>query len=510
MKGSISFMEQKKNAFASGIGFILAAAGSAVGLGNLWAFPAKTAANGGAAFVLMYIICVLLIGFVTMMAEFHLGRRAAANPVSAYKKAHKNIGWFGLIGVLIPAFIICYYSVLGGYTVKYTLNSFSGNEGILAGFATNIGEVVLFTAIFIILALVIIMGGVKDGIEKMSKVLMPALFLILLAVAVYSLCLGEGVKEGLSFYLKPDFSHVTFSSVLAAMGQAFFSLSLGMGTMIAYGSYTGKEINMVKSTGMICIFDTFVALLSGLAIFPAVAHFDPSLLNGSAAGAGLMFGILPAVFASMGTVGQIVSFFFFAMVAIAALTSVVSLVEVVTQFIIQRFKISRKHSALGCVAVCGLLSIPVGISFGKVGIAEGKGISVFGMDLLSFFDEVTNTVLMPVCAFFACVAIGWIIKPKTAMDEMEDGTTRLGFLRKIYPVMVRYITPALIVIVEIGGVVSKIGAGQWYVVVAAYLLLALAAAAYFIWFRNTDTGTNADELSIDERGVLEKAEGKTE
>ena len=492
-------MEQKKNSFASGIGFVLAAAGSAVGLGNLWAFPAKTAANGGAAFVLMYIICVLLIGFVTMMCEFHLGHRAAANPVSAYKKVHKGIGWFGLIGVVIPAFIICYYSVLGGYTVKFTLNSFSGNAGILSGFATNIGEVILFTAIFIILALVIIMGGVKDGIEKMSKVLMPALFLILVAVAVYALCLGEGVKEGLSFYLNPDFSDITFSSVLAAMGQAFFSLSLGMGTMIAYGSYTGKEINMVKSTGMICVFDTFVALLSGLAIFPAVAHFDPTLLNGNAAGAGLMFGIIPEVFADMGGLGQIISFFFFAMVVIAALTSVVSLVEVVTQFVIQRFKLTRKRSALGCVVVCGLISIPVGISFGDVGIAGGEGISVFGMDLLSFFDEVTNTVLMPVCALFACVAIGWVIGPKTAMAEMEDGATRLGFLKKVFPVMVRYITPALILVVEIGGIVDKIAGGQWYVVVAAYLLLALAAAAYFIWFKNSDTGTNADELALSEK-----------
>lgn len=489
-------MENKKNGFASGIGFVLAAAGSAVGLGNLWAFPAKTAANGGAAFVLMYVICVLLIGFVTMMAEFHIGRRAAANPVTAYKRVHKNIGWFGLVGIVIPAFIICYYSVLGGYTVKYTLNSFSGNAGILATFATNPGEVILYTVIFIVLALVIIMGGVKDGIERMSKVLMPILFLILVAVAVYSLTLGEGVSEGLRFYLNPDFSQITFSSVLAAMSQAFFSLSLGMGTMIAYGSYTGREINMVKSTGMICVFDTFVALLSGLAIFPAVAHFDPELL-GQAAGAKLMFAILPAVFQSMGPVGQVVSFFFFAMVAIAALTSVVSLVEVVTQFVIQRFRIARARAASYCVLLCGIISIPVGLSFGQVGIAEGTGISIGGLDLLTFFDEVTNAVLMPVCAFFACFAVGWLIGPRTAMDEMEDGATRLGFLRKIYPTMVRFVTPALILVVEIGGIVDKIRLGQWFVVVTAYALLAVAAAVYFLLFRKTDTGTNADELLLE-------------
>ncbi|MBE6695225.1 MAG: sodium-dependent transporter [Ruminococcaceae bacterium] len=485
-------MENKKNGFASGIGFILSAAGSAVGLGNLWGFPYKTAANGGAAFVLIYIICVLFIGFVTMLCEFHIGRRSAANPVTAYKRINKNIGWFGLVGVLIPTFIICYYSVLGGYTVKYTLNSFSGNAGLLGSFSTNVGEVILFTAIFIVLALVIIMGGVKDGIEKMSKVLMPVLFLILLSVAVYSLCLGEGVREGLNFYLNPDFSNIGFSAVLAAMGQAFFSLSLGMGTMISYGSYTGREINIVKSTAMICIFDTFVALLSGLAIFPAVAHFDPSLLE-NAQGLTLMFSILPEVFNSMGAFGQIISFLFFAMVVIAALTSVVSLVEVATQFIIQRFKSDRKRSALGVVLVCFAVSIPVGMSLGRVAIAGERGISIFGMDLLTFFDEVTNTVLMPVCAFFACLVIGWIIKPKNAMAEIEESGTPLGFLRKIFPIMVRFVTPLLIIVVEIGGVVTKIRAGQWFVVVAAYALLAIAAVAYFIFCKNAETGTNADE-----------------
>ena len=485
-------MEQKKNGFASGIGFVLSAAGSAIGLGNLWAFPYKTAENGGAAFVLLYIICVLLIGVVTMLCEFHIGRRAAANPVSAFKSVHKNIGWFGLISVLIPAFIICYYSILGGYTVKYTLNSFSGNAGILASFSVNVGEVILFTAIFIILALVIIMGGVKDGIEKMSKVLMPILFLILVAVAIYSLCLGEGVFEGLKFYLSPDFSNVGFSAILAAMGQAFFSLSLGMGTMVSYGSYTGKEINMVKSTAMICIFDTIVALLSGLAIFPAVAYFDPALLE-EAQGLTLMFSILPEVFNSMGGFGQIVSFLFFGMVAIAALTSVVSLVEVVTQFIIQRFRVARKRSALGIVLGCFAVSIPVSISLGRVAILEESGISIFGMDLLTFFDEVTNTVLMPVCAFFACITVGWLLGPKTAMLEMEDGTTRLGFLKKIFPVMVRFITPALILVVEIGGIITKFQKGEWFVVVAAYLLLALGVGAYFLFFKNSDTGTNACE-----------------
>ena len=185
-------MEKKKVGFASGIGFILAAAGSAVGLGNLWGFPYKTSQNGGAAFVLIYIACVLLIGFVTMLSEIYLGRRAQANPMTAYKMVNKNLGWCGLVAIMIPAFIICYYSVLGGWTTKYALSSFSGNAGIVGTFSVNTGEVILYTAIFLVLSMMIIMGGVKDGIEKASKVLMPVLFLILVAIAVYALTLGSG------------------------------------------------------------------------------------------------------------------------------------------------------------------------------------------------------------------------------------------------------------------------------------------------------------------------------
>lgn len=416
-------MEKKKVGFASGIGFILAAAGSAVGLGNLWGFPYKTSQNGGAAFVLIYVACVLLIGFVTMLSEIYLGRRAQANPMTAYKMIHKNLGWCGLVAIVIPAFIICYYSVLGGWTTKYALNSFSGNAGIVGTFSVNTGEVILYTAIFLVLSMMIIMGGVKDGIEKASKVLMPVLFLILVAIAVYALTLGSGVREGLSFYLKPDFSGITFKSVLVAMGQAFYSLSLGMGIMITYSSYTGKEVNLVRSTAMICIFDTLVALIAGLAIFPSVAHFDPALL-GSSKGVALMFIILPQVFESMGGVGQVVSFAFFVMVDIAAITSVVSLIEVVTQFVIQKFHAHRKR----------------------------------------------------------------------AVAEIEAGGTPMaGWLKKVYAVMIRFVTPALILIVEIGGLQSEIAAGNTAVIVFAYALVALCVAAYFLFFRNTDTGTNADE-----------------
>ena len=487
-------MEQKKSVgFASGIGFILAAAGSAVGLGNIWGFPYKTSQNGGAAFVFIYIACVIFIGFVTMLSEIYLGRRAAANPVSAYKKVNKNLGWCGLVAITIPTFITCYYAVLGGWTTKFAVNSFNGNAGILADFSVNTGEVILYTGIFIAASALIIACGVEEGIERMSKVLMPLLFLIVVGVAVYSLTLGEGVSEGLAFYLKPDFSVVTFKSVLTAMGQAFFSLSLGMGIMITYGSYTGREINLVKSTAMICTFDTCVALLAGLAIFPAVAHFDPSLLE-SSKGVALIFIILPQVFDSMGFAGKLVSFAFFVMVVIAAITSVISLIEVATQFVIQKFKANRKAAAAVVTVICFIVSIPIGISLGHVAILEEDSPALFGMDWLTFFDEMTNTVLMPVCALFSCITVGWIIKPKRAIEEMESEGTRFpSWLKGFYSVMIRFITPALIAVVEIGGLVTEIQNGYIAVVVCAYVLIALCAAVYFAFFRDSYTGTNADE-----------------
>lgn len=500
--------KKKHNGFASGIGFILAAAGSAVGLGNLWSFPYKTSANGGAAFVFVYILSVIVIGSIVMVAEIYLGKRAQANPVSAYKKANKHLGWLGLFAIIIPLLIICYYAILGGYTVKFTLNSFEKNSEILGSFSGNIGEVILYTAIFLVLSLVVVMAGVKGGIEKASKVLMSALFIVLVAIVVYCLCLGEGVAEGLNYYLNPDFGALGFNGVLAAMSQAFFSLSLGMGIMVSYGSYAGKNIKVGKSVIMICVFDTLVALLAGLAIFPAIHHYkavygDTLKENGLV----LMFQSLPLVFDNLGVLGQIVSFFFFGMVVIAALTSVISLLEVVTQFVIQKFRVHRKKAILIVSLICFALSVPISISLGYAINGEEKML-ICGMNWLDFFDTVTNTVLMPVCALGSCVAIGWFIDKKFTVSPMktfrtlkEDGLD-LGVFGKIFAVMVKYVTPLLILVVEIFGVkdilfpngaFNKNGLG---VVLTAYGLLALSIAIYYIFFKNRDTGCNADEIDI--------------
>ena len=503
----------RKNGFASGIGFVLAAAGSAVGLGNLWGFPFKASKYGGAAFVFVYITCVLLIGVVTMISEIYIGKRAEANTVASFKKINKKYGWVGLLVLFIPFLITCYYSVLGGFTFKYALNSFSGNSGILGTFSTNVGEVILYTTIFLALALVIVMGGIKGGIEKASKVLMPILFLILIFIAIYCLTLGEGVLAGLNKFLNPDFyaffhdgaGKLSFNGLLAAMGQAFFSLSLGMGAMVCYGSYTGKEIKIGKSVAMICIFDTCVALLAGLAMFPAIGALLPEQLN-SEGGVGLMFAVLPLVFDKMGAFGQFISFLFFTMVAIAALTSVISLVEVVTQFIVQKTKIDRKISTLIIITIAFTISIPVGISLGKFGInADPTGLNLFGFDLLTFLDEATNSVLMPLGAFGACLAIGWLfgkkksikdwLSPKALLNQLKDDGLNIGGFSMVFAVMVKYVTPILILFLDVAGIITNVTANPnyWFIIGFAGLLLIASIVIYFTAMKNADLGDNSKE-----------------
>ena len=508
---------KKKNGFASGIGFILAAAGSAVGLGNLWGFPYKTAAYGGAAFVFVYVLCVLFIGIVAMIAEVYLGKRSQANTITAFKSVNKNMGWAGMLAIIIPTFIICYYSVLGGWTVRFTVNSFqwaesANNANSFGAFISSSYKPVVFTVVFLLLSALIIMAGVKNGIEKASKVLMPALFIIVVLIAIYALCLGDGVSAGLNFYLNPDFSKLGFEGVLAAMGQAFYSLSLGMGIMIAYGSYMGEEIKIGKSAIMVCIFDTLVALIAGLAIFASIGHFNPLAFEENSGVAlksvGLMYQTLPQVFESLGWFGKIVSFLFFAMVTIAALTSVISLLEVATQFVIQKFKVQRKKATILLALICFTVSIPVTWSVG--GAFDGK-ITVFGFDMLTFFDEITNTVLMPVGACVSCLVIGWMIEkgsfkqklnPLNTLRALEADGLDLGKFGKFFAVMVKYVTPILILLLEIFGIIAKFGeyspAGINFVwvLLGAVLLMGIGIAVYFIFFKDSETGCNADELEL--------------
>ena len=499
--------QKKKGGFASGFGFVMAAAGSAVGLGNLWAFPYKTAENGGAAFVFIYIMCVILIGSITMICEVFIGRRAQANPVSAFKKTNKGLGWIGLLAIIVPTIIVCYYIVLGGYTVKFAVGSFAGNAEKLGEFAGSGWLVVLFTAIFTAFSLVVVMFGIKGGIEKASKILMPTLFGLLVLVVIFVLCLGDGVADGLAFYLIPDFSKVTFGSVLAAMGQAFYSLSLGMGTMIVYGSYTGKEINIVKSTAMVCIFDTIVALLAGLAIFPAVFHFaassgiSPDKLE--LKGLMLMFETLPKVFESIGVLGNIIEFMFFAMVTIAAVTSVISIMEVASQFVIQKFKIKRKIATSVIAIITFALSIPISFSLG-CSINGINSMTIFGCNWLTFLDTVTNTILMPVCALLSCLTVGWFIGTKQTLLELKDEGNSFGKLEGVVKIMIRFFVPLFILIVEIFGLIDLIfpagvfNADGLGIALISIILLSIIILIYFLFLYKVETGTNADELDNEE------------
>lgn len=494
--------EKKKNGFASGIGFILAAAGSAVGLGNLWAFPYKVSANGGAAFVLVYIASILLIGIIAMIAEILLGKRSESNTVTAFKNINSKIGWIGLVMVAIPFLITCYYSVLGGWTLRYAVNSFNtntltGNAYSFALFTSNAFEPIIYIFVFFALAGIIIKSGIKGGIEKASKILMPTLFIILLAITVYCLFLGEGVSNGLNYYLNPNFAELGFDGILAAMGQAFFSLSLGMGIMICYGSYTGKNINIGKSAVMVSVFDTIIALLCGLAIFSALGALKPESLT-EAQGPSLLFVILPQVFVKMGFIGNIVSFLFFAMVVIAAITSVISLLEVSAQFAIQKFKLNRTKATLTVCLLCFIISLPIAWS---VGGAYGGAISIFGFDLLTLFDEMTNTVLMPLGAAGSCIAMGWLLDKKITLNPMNTLKTlkgeglSLGKIEKVYVVMLKYVTPLLIIFMDIMGIITHVSKNSqyWFIIACSALLIGVSALIYFLFLKKSDTGSNADE-----------------
>lgn len=514
---------KKRNGFVGGIGFILAAAGSAVGLGNLWSFPYKTSQNGGAAFVFVYVFSVLIIGSIVMIAEIYLGKRAQANPVTAYKNTHPNLGWLGLFGLIVPFLIACCYTVLGGYTVKFTMNSFGDNATVLQTFSGNVGEVILYSAIFLILAIIIVMAGVQNGIEKASKILMPVLFVILVAVVVYCLCLGEGVKEGVNYYLNPDFRELGFKGALAAMGQAFFSLSLGMGIMISYGSYTGENVKVGKSTLMIALFDTLVALLGGLAIFPAIYHYKAvSGIALQGEGIVLMFSSLPIVFDTLGTMGKVVSFLFFGMVSIAAITSIISLLEVITQFFVQKFPIRRKKAIFIIGAAVFAFSIPIGISLGRALTAKND-MTIAGFNWLDFFDQVGNTVLMPVCAFGSCVALGWFafrsknVKENFDSDylakQLEEEGLTLGRFGNIFAFMVKYVTPLFIAVIEIVGIIDVVfptwdgqrtfSINGLIVILTAVALLIVALVLYFVFLKKKQTGTNNDEL-LDNKKAKEK------
>ncbi len=444
--------------FGSKIGATLAAAGSSVGLGNIWRFPIETGQNGGAAFIIVYVACVLLMGIPIMMSEFIIGRHTQTNTAGAYRMLAPGTPWrwVGRLGVLSGFVILSYYSVVAGWTAEYTMlaigNSFDGKTPadfpkIFAQFVSNPWKSVFWMLAFMIVTHIIVVRGVKGGIEKFSKLMMPALFVILVGLAICSVIL-PGSSQGLEFLLRPDFSKITGSTVLSAMGQAFFSLSLGLGCLCTYASYFTKETNIGKTALSVSLIDTFVAIMSGFIIFPAVFNAGYTLDSGDI-GPSLLFITMPNVFgqafSGMPVLAYVVSVFFYFLLVLAALTSTISMHEVVTAYVSEEFNMDRRKAAIIVTLACSTVGVVCALSFGPF-----DGVKIFGMTIFDFFDYVSSNIFLPVGGMFIAIFTGWYLDKKLVRDEITNlGTLRAPYLRIIIFIL-KYIAPVAIACILLG------------------------------------------------------------
>ncbi len=447
-------MSEKRSSFTGKIGFVLAAAGSAVGLGNIWRFPYLAAKYGGGIFLLVYILLAVTFGFALMCAEISLGRKTGLSAIGAFKALDKRFSFVGWLASVVPMIILPYYSVIGGWVTKYIAVFVSGQANASASddyfskFIAKPFEPIGWFLLFIGLTALIVILGVEKGIEKVSKFMMPILVLLTLVISVYGLFM-PGAIDGLVYYIKPDFSHFSATTVLAAMGQLFYSMSLAMGIMITYGSYMKKDINLESSVKNIELFDTGIAFLAGLMIIPAVFAFSGGDKAALGKGPSLMFVTLPKVFDSM-TGGTVIGALFFIMVFFAALTSSISLMETVVSIIKDKTKLERKTICLIVFIGSLLLGLPSCLGFGVLG-----DITVAGMTFLDMFDFISNSVIMPIVAFLTCVFVGYIIKPKTLIEEMNIG----GKFKSatLFTVMIKYIAPIFIVLILVSSILDVLG-----------------------------------------------------
>ncbi len=449
---------KERSSFTNRIGFVLAAAGSAVGLGNMWRFPYLAAKYGGGAFLVIYILLALTFGFTLMITEIAIGRRTRLSCIEAFSKLDARFSLLGWLSALIPVIITPYYCVIGGWVVKYFAEFIRGNMTVMAddsyfgafiacGGSGFLESPMFWFVLYVLMTTGVVLFGVEKGIEKASRILMPVLVLLSLGVAAYSLTL-PGAMDGLRYYLLPDLQDVSVTTVLAAMGQLFYSMSLAMGIMITYGSYMKREDNLEKSVAQIEIFDTGIAILAGLMIIPAVVAFnngDASLIRGQA-GPGLMFGVLPKVFNSM-NLGGLIGAAFFLLVLFAALTSSISLLETVVSILQDKAKMGRKTATLVSAAGILVLGIPSCLGYGPL-----SGITVLGMQFLDFFDFISNSVLMPIAAIGTCIFVGHVLGTKFVEEEVEVSGT-FG-RKKMYRVMVRWIAPLMLAAI-LGGELLK-------------------------------------------------------
>lgn len=447
-------MDKKRGSFSGGLGFVFAAAGSAVGLGNLWRFPYLAAQYGGGIFLLVYLILAVTFGFALLTAEIAIGRKTKLSPVLAYKKLNKKFSFLGYIATLVPIIIIPYYCVIGGWVTKYVTVYAQGlvapvaKDGYFSDFIGHPVAPLVFFLIFMLLSIVVIMLGVKKGIEKLSKFLMPLLIVLTIGIAIYALTLPNAM-EGVKYYLIPDFSKFSILTVAGAMSQLFYSMSIAMGIMVTYGSYTRDDVNLTKSVNRIEFFDTLVALLAGLTIIPAVYIFSGE--EGlSSQGAGLMFMTLPKVFQQMPG-GNIIALLFFVLVFFAAITSSISVMEAIVSSLMDKFHLKRIPCCLIVIGICLLLGIP-----SSLGNGLWANIKILGMDFLTFFDYISNSILMPIVAFCTCILVGWVVKPKVLTDEITKNGEKFG-RKNLFNVMIKYVAPICLLFIFVTGILSQLG-----------------------------------------------------
>lgn len=456
-------MEKKtqRHAFSGSLGFVLAAAGSAVGLGNIWRFPYLAAKDGGGLFLVVYIVLALTFGFSLLTSDIAIGRNTKQGPLTAYRVVDKRFGFLGILGCLIPAIIMPYYCAIGGWVIKYFVAFLTGDgmnaaqDGYFTGFITSEVSPVVYMVIFLAVVSGVIILGVNKGIESFSKIIMPILVVLVLGIAIFSLTISytgdDGVvrngMQGLKIYLIPDLEGLTFGKfftvLVDAMGQLFFSLSVAMGIMIAYGSYVKDDSNLVKSINQIEIFDTGVAFLAGVMIIPAVFTFMGR--DGmEASGPSLMFVSLPKVFALMGVAGNVIGCMFFAMVLFAAVTSAISIEEAVVSSLMDKFHLKRLHATLLETAIALVFGLIVCLGYNKlyfeVTLPNGAVAQV-----LDIMDYISNNVLMPMISIGTCILIGWVKGPQFIIDEAEKNGEKFG-RAKLYTVMMKYIAPVMLFI----------------------------------------------------------------
>ena len=417
-------VRKPRETFGSRMGMLLAMAGSAIGLGNIWRFPYMMGKNGGAAFILLYVIMLVVLCLPVMVSEYLIGRRGESNPFSSFDRLAPGSKWrwIGFLAVLASACILSFYCVVGGWSVKYLADScilaFS-DEGDYAlsfgSFISNPWKPLLYTLIFLALTGAIIVFGVRKGIERMSKVMITMLFVIIVMVVVRSLTL-PGAIEGVKYMFVPDFSKITADTCIAAMGQAFFSLSIGCGTILTYASYVKKDENILASSAWVSFFDTMFAIIAGLAIIPAV--YAIAYMNGVepdvSAGPGLVFITLPGVFSQM-PLGNLAAILFFLALLLAAVTSAISLMEVVVAFIIEEMHRSRKKAVALCFLICGVVGAFCSLSFGPL-----AGFKLFGLSVFDFFDYITSNIMLPIGGLLLAVFAGWRLRRANFLDELTN------------------------------------------------------------------------------------------